>query len=146
MNSREWIGSNPDVQSTEHPSGDARTFLHALHGAILHPASATFAPVLLNGISYNLHARKRLDASMGSRLAASGLVRSAQCVMRLHGERSNSRDRSRSDFQLWFETGSHPVLPLRFEFGAARFCISPLSAIPSLAAPAFIPLFPQENT
>jgi hypothetical protein len=106
---RKMTIASPDGETVD-------TFLYTVVRAIQSSATAANSRFLYNGKLYRLHWEKTDDERTGAEFAESGVVASAETVVRLKG--TMHRDGSIDDtvFRLWFDRVSANPLPLRFEF------------------------------
>jgi hypothetical protein len=99
------------------PDGEAvQTFLYVVVRAIRSSSNAAQARFLYNGKLYNLRWEKIADERTGLDFAQSGLVASAETVVRFKGAMQREGSLDETLFRLWFDRASANPLPLRFEF------------------------------
>jgi hypothetical protein len=101
------------------PGHSLRTFLYTVRAAMQSRNGNYSETFVFNGTQFQLQTSKEPDRKTAAQLAAKGLVRPSEEVLRLTGTIRNLSTRSATTFRLWHRAGEE--LPLRFEYKAKSF-------------------------
>jgi hypothetical protein len=109
------VSSNRHCVRRDEGATANRTFLLAMHDAIVSAAQHTSAEYFYNSQRYRLTSKRDRDAGMGEQLKLGGNID------RISGTIQNVATGKKTQFRVWVDRTDHSGLPVRMEYQARSF-------------------------